>query len=92
MINVVKHLLSVNVWYIVVLCQFLTEVCLSDTGLSLHSYFEWLQTSEFAELFLYKLDVASKSGFGVPGKIRVTSFVSWRLLTFDRLSCTNKQT
>ena len=81
-----------NVWNIVVLCQFLTEVCLSDAGLSLHSYLERLESSEFTELFFYKLYVARKSGFGVPGKIRIGSFISWWLLALHRLGCANKQT
>lgn len=68
-LDIVKHLLSVDVGHIVVFGKFLAEERFTSTGLANQSGLKGLKTTLLAELFLYELNIGSKSSFAVPVEV-----------------------
>jgi hypothetical protein len=59
MVDVVKHLLSVDMGNVVVLCQLLAEVRFACAGLANQTNLERFESAVLAELLLDKLNTAS---------------------------------
>jgi len=55
-VDVVEHLLGMDVGHVVVFSKLFTEVGFSSAGLTNKTDLKWLEATVLAELFLNKLD------------------------------------